>query len=401
MVLLGAAVMAATMLVAAGMAWAQEADTSSFSYTLNQTPDDVWMTNGTVYSIIRYGDYIYVGGKFTKAKSAASGGQTFAATNIARFDATTGVADRSWTPDVTGADMSTTKVAALAGAGGKIWIGGKFDAVDGVARENLAAVSADTGIVDPSFNPCVGSATSSPTVRALLASETKVYVGGDFTRIADKTRARLAAFDLSGNLDPTWQPRTDSQVRSLAFSCDKTTVFAAGKFANASGPDKVFSPRERLARFDATSGALDLWATPLGTVKEGDIADDLAVTCERITVAYAGPNFTRSYHLDNGTDGTMAWEDKSAGDVQTVAMLGPDKVVLGGHFGQVNKVQRTRIALVNLSDGSVDPNWHPDVDGSFFGPWDLLVDDNHLYVGGVFKTVGGLPRTYFARFTFV
>jgi hypothetical protein len=64
------------------------------------------------------------------------------------------------------------------------------------------------------------------------------------------------------------------------------------------------------------------------------------------------------------------------------------------------KVKRVRIALLNLSDGSVDPNWAPNVEGSFFGPWDLLVDENHLYVGGAFTTVGGLPRTHFARFTF-
>ncbi len=76
----------------------QEAEAS---FTLNPTPDDIWMTNGTVYSIIRHGDYVYVGGKFTKVRSAATGGQSFLATNLARFDANTGVADPTWTPDVT------------------------------------------------------------------------------------------------------------------------------------------------------------------------------------------------------------------------------------------------------------------------------------------------------------
>ena len=401
MVLLVAAVMAVATLAATGMASAQVAGT----YNLNPTPDDTWMTNGTVYSIIRSGDHVYVGGKFTKVRSAATGGQSFLATNVARFDADTGVGDPSWTPDVTGADMMTTKVNALAAAGGKIWIGGKFGAVDGVARQNIAAVSADTGVVDPTVDPLVGSATSSPAVRALLASDSRVYVGGDFKSIDGKGRPYLAALNVSdGEVDPTWKPRTDNQVRNLAFdSCDsdnKNTVFAAGKFANAAGPDRVFNPRERVAGFDATSGALDPWAAQTGAVKEGDIANDLAVTCERITVAYLGPNFTRSFRLLDNSTTNMAWEVKSAGDVQAVAMLGPDKVVLGGHFGQVNREQRTRIALVNLSDGSVDPDWKPAVDGSFFGPWDLLVDENHLYLGGAFKTVAELPRLNFARFTF-
>ncbi|MEJ7718764.1 MAG: fibronectin type III domain-containing protein [Thermoleophilaceae bacterium] len=41
----------------------------------------------------------------------------------------------------------------------------------------------------------------------------------------------------------------------------------------------------------------------------------------------------------------------------------------------------------------------PGVDSTYFGPWDLLVDENHLYVGGRFSTVAGLPRYNFARFT--
>jgi Domain of unknown function (DUF5122) beta-propeller len=197
-----------------------------------------------------------------------------------------------------------------------------------------------------------------------------------------------------------WKPKTDLPVRGLAFSCDKATVFASGKIRSAAGSDGVFSPRASIARFDATSGALHPWAIPTGIVKnEDEVAADLAVTCERITTGYLGPNFTRSYRLDDGNTGTLAWEIKSGGDVQTVAMLGADKVVLGGHFGQINGEQRTRIALVNLSDGSLDPSWTPDVDGSFYGPWDLLVDENHLYVGGAFKTVAGLPRTNFSRFT--
>jgi hypothetical protein len=394
MLLVGAAI-AASMLATAGMTSAQEAETP---LTINPTPDDTWMTNGTVYSIIRYGDYIYVGGKFTKARSAATGGQSFAATNIARFDADTGVGDPTWTPDVTGSDMAATKVNALAAAGGKIWIGGKFEAVDGFAQRNLAAVSSDTGVVDQSVDPLVGPETSG--INAIVASSTKVYVGGAFSKIDGKSRAKLAALDFSGNLDLTWKPKTDLPVRSLALSCDEATVFAGGKIRSAAGSDGVYSPRASIARFDATSGELHPWAVPTGIIKNDDeVAADLAVTCERITAGYLGPNFTRSYRLDDGNTGTLAWEIKSAGDVQTVAMLGAEKVVLGGHFGQVGGEQRTRIALVNLSDGSIDPSWTPDVDGSFYGPWDLLVDENHLYVGGAFKTVAGLPRTNFARFT--
>src|SRR5215218_6665511 len=106
--------MAAVMLASAGIAWAEEESAVSISSspTINPTPDDTWMTNGIVYSVIRSGNYIYVGGKFTRVRSAVSGGQSFAATNLARFDATTGVGDPTWTPDVTGEDMTVTTVYA-------------------------------------------------------------------------------------------------------------------------------------------------------------------------------------------------------------------------------------------------------------------------------------------------
>jgi hypothetical protein len=235
----------------------------------------------------------------------------------------------------------------------------------------------------------------------LLASKTNVYLGGAFGRIDGKVRSNLGALDLSGNLDPTWQPKADSPVWSLAFSCDRATVFAGGDFRNAAGPDGVYSARKTIARFDATSGALDPWAIPATSVGNGEAAADLAVTCERITVPFLGPNLARSFRLDNGNTGTMAWEIKCSGDPQTVAMLGADKLVIGGHFSQVAGERRIRIALINLSNGSPDPSWTPAVDGSYDGPWDLLIDENHLYVGGAFQTVAGLTRTYFARFTLV
>jgi len=406
MVMLASAALAVALFATIGTAGAQEEPGSP---VLNQTPDDTWLTNGKIFSVVRSGDYVYVGGKFTKARqSTAKGAKSFAATNLARFDADTGVGDPTWTPDVTGADTSTT-VYALAAAGGNVWVGGKFQAVDGVARRNLAAVSESTGVVDPNIDAPIGSETNNG-VRAMVASGTKVYLGGYFGSIDGKGRRFLGALDLSGNVDPTWRPKTDGLVRSLSFSCDGTDVFAGGKFRNAAGSDGVYAPRETIARFDATTGALDPWAIPAGTVPNDQIASDLAVTCERVTAGYLGQNWARSFRLDNGDTGTMVWEDKTAGNVQAVTMLGADKVIIGGHFSNVTedarvvpdaqRWPRTRIALLNLADGSVDQGWAPEFDGNFFGPWDLLIEGNHLWVGGQFQTVEGLPKTHLARFTF-
>jgi len=386
------------MLAVAGIAWAQ-------SPTLNQTPDDIWMTNsgGKVYAVVRSGEYVYVGGQFTSIRSGPTG-QSVAATNLARFDADTGVGDPSWTPDVTGADPTKTKVYSLAASNGKIWVGGNFGAVDGVARRNLAAVSPDTGVVDPSVDPLVGTETS--IVRAMIASGQKVYIGGAFGTIQDdkglKGRKNIAAIDpTTGNVDLTWKPKVDKIVWSLALSCDGSGVFAGGKFLNAAGSDGVFATRQFIARFDATSGALHPWAVPPSSFQNTEeVASDLAVTCDRITSGFLGANFLRSFRLDDGNTGSVVWQYKTGGEVQTATMLGEDKVIVGGHFSQLKDgVKRERLGMINLSDGSVDSSWAPPVSGKYLGPWDLLVDDNHLYVGGEFTSVAGLPRYNFARFS--
>jgi hypothetical protein len=408
--LLAVIAMAVTAIAATGVAWAQDATT-----TTPPLPDDTWNTNGIVYSVIKDGDYVYVGGKFTRVQHKPTG-KSFPATNVARFyedESGMLVGDRNWTPDVTGADASSTRVYALAAAGGKIWVGGKFDAVDGLPRRNLAAVSAATGEVDPMVDPLVGSETNKG-VQALLASETKIYLGGYFTKIDGKGRQYLGALDLSGNLDPIWKPKTNGMVHSLAYSCDKTAVFAGGKFRSAAGSDGALpgTPRETLARFGASDGSLHPWAIPVGIVPNEEVAADLAVACadsvdKQISAGYLGRNYVRSFQGDTGT---LAWENRAAGDVQAVSMWGNDKLIIGGHFSKVYDVTnpkgitRTRIAQLNLADGSVDTAWNHAIDGTsaqgVMGPWDLLVDENQLYVGGSFTLVDGLQRTQFARFTF-
>ena len=190
-------------------------------------------------------------------------------------------------------------------------------------------------------------------------------------------------------------------------------MFATGLFRSAAGSDGIFSPRENIALFNTASGSLNSWAVPAGTVGADEPGLDLAVSCtpglQRVTVPFSGPNILRSFRLDNGNTGTLAWDLKNGGEAQTAAMLGPQKLIIGGHFSQIENVnggqgiKRERLAQLNLSDGTVDP-WNPRASGnngaSVIGPWDLLVDDNHLYVGGGFYQVGGLVRTDLARFTF-
>src|SRR5690242_6198336 len=74
-----------------------------------------------------------------------------------------------------------------------------------VAFLSLASFSllAQSGAVDPTFNPGTGTDLSIYTV---LSANSNIYVGGDFTRFDDVERINLARLNANGARDDTYNP---------------------------------------------------------------------------------------------------------------------------------------------------------------------------------------------------
>jgi hypothetical protein len=358
----------------------------------SNTPDPTGMiASGQVRAIVKAGNTIYVGGQF---KQLRPGG--IAVNNVAAFDAATGAPIRSFSPDVTG---DAAFVHALTVAGGKLWIGGKFTAVDGRPRTNLAAVDLATGALDPNVDAVVGDA--SKYVKTLVTDGSRVYAGGIFGTVDGVTRQRLAAFQLDGTLVSNWKPRTNAPVNELLV--DGSFIWAGGNFRTASGTGTPMVARETVARFVLATGALDSWQIQAGTIPTGFHAYDLDVgPTGRLFVGYGGTNWAYAFDTNASTNvATVAWFLKGDGNVQTVEVYG-SIVLLGGHFthlsgaGQPNTA-RTRFAAVDFN-GQFN-SWRPAFAGKFFGPWDIFVDGNRVWVGGQFTTVSGVTQIGIARFT--
>src|SRR5829696_4140647 len=159
---------------------------------LRPTPDQTWMTNGNVYAQALSADKktLYIGGKFTQLREnpVGQGGKVFSVNNVAAIDVATGTPIRKWHPSVNNGDAAT-EVRALAVMNRRVYIGGRFNAVNGQPRRNLAAVDVDIGKVS-SFAPTVGGSTSA--VYTVLPSGSRLYIGGKFQKVNGKRRENLA-----------------------------------------------------------------------------------------------------------------------------------------------------------------------------------------------------------------
>jgi len=388
------------------------ASAGAASAAFTNAPDATWMTNGQVYAIAQSGNTIYVGGKFRSIRACpphtACPGGTVAVLNVAALDATTGAAIKTFKPQIQG-DGAT--VLALAVSGNDLYIGGKFTAVDGTPRLNLAAVDLTTGALDPGVNHQIGVDTTDG-IRAMLAADGKVYAAGYFTTVDGLPRRHLVAFDADGSLDPAWKPRTSDLVRALTTTCDGSSIIAGGNFRSAAGSTGTLQPRATLAMFDPATGALDPWTPDNANIPNGVNAFDLAASCDRLFVGYGGSNAIYAFDLTDDFGETI-FGVKTGGNVQTVALRG-DRVLFGGHFTQVSvncpgarneNEQRIRFAIADLdgcvrdASGNDLDGWTPSFEGKFFGPWEIFVTGDQVWVGGQFTMVSGVPQYMLARFT--
>jgi uncharacterized delta-60 repeat protein len=134
---------------------------------------------------------------------------------------------------------------------GKIVIGGRFSAVNGIARNNIARLNPD-GTLDRSFAEPEGV---NGQVNALVVqSNGEIIVGGAVTQAGDRVIENLARYKASGAIDETFGgrmgPGTNGEVFALAVQSDGKIV-VGGNFSAVSG-----QPRHGIARLNV-DGTLD------------------------------------------------------------------------------------------------------------------------------------------------
>jgi len=214
--------------------------------------------NGRIYSIAIQADgKMLIGGNFTTLQpngAASASGRV----GIARLNAN-GTLDTSFSfISVNSVNVSSMAVQS----DGRVLIGGYFTSVNGTARRRIARVNAD-GTLDTGFDPNANGSIACVAVQA----DGKILLGGWFTTLqpngaASATlRRNIARVNSDGTLDTGFDPKANSDVKSLALQADGK-ILLGGQFSTLQ-PYGLTSATTRynLARLNV-DGSLDTTFDP-------------------------------------------------------------------------------------------------------------------------------------------
>lgn len=324
----------------------------------------------TVRAIARSGTSFFLGGDFAWVNGAPRRG-------VAALHRSTLELDRTWDPVLDG----DVRAVATSPDGATVYVGGDFTTADGVGRARAAAFSATTGDLT-SWNPGVNQ-----TVRSLVATETRVFLGGAFVLVGGQSRNRIAAVDTAnGAVIGAWNPGASGNVNFLEASPDGTKVYAGGPFATIAG-----AARKGCAEIDASTGAVTTFnPSEGGTIVSMDLSSDGSHL-------WCSTSSNRTYMYTMNSD-TPIWTLQTGGDVQA-ADDSADQLYIGGHFSNTKGqggARRLHVGSVSRADATTS-SWNPGA-GGIYGVWAIAVVDDKVLIGGDFDSTGGRRQPRFAAF---
>ncbi len=364
----------------------------------NDEKDEYGYIPSSVETLEVNGSTVYIGGYFTHVNEKPRN-------NLAAIGIDGTLLD--WNPNITGYydDIFTPPVKTLAISGSTIYVGGEFNTVGDVERNNLAAVGIDGTLL--SWDPNI-----SDSVNALAISGSTVYAGGKFSTVGGVERKNLVAIGTNGTL-LDWSPSVKdvkvendySSVNALAIS--GSTIYVGGEFSAVDGVE-----RKNLAAID-TNGTLLDWSPSVG-MESGDCEDGYcfvnALAISGSTV-YVGGEFSAVDGIERknlaaiDTNGTLFdWSPsvdvddndenytKSA-SVKTLGIKG-SIIYVGGFFDKVNNIRRKSLAAIG-KDGALK-NWNPNFKSNYSLVNSILIKGSTVYFGGLFNIVGKTKRNNIA-----
>jgi len=196
---------------------------------INVTPNiesDSQVPNAAVYAIARAGNTIYVGGRF-RTVTDADDTQTYVRHNIMAFDATTG-AVKSFAPTIDGTVWTIVRRKQ------SLYVGGDFDSVNGRSRRALVKLDTATGAIQNKFRPRVTS--GDVTQLAFRESQLIAggSLPGKLVSINAENGSRTNYLQIA--IDGTTAPNAGPmKVYRFAINPQRTRLVGVGNFTSVGG----------------------------------------------------------------------------------------------------------------------------------------------------------------------
>jgi hypothetical protein len=313
----------AVLLVVAFAAWTlparARADTAPPTGTPATVSDDSLPTvqiNGVVWSQVVVGNTVYATGSFTSARPAGSrlGTNETPRGNLLAYDLTTGNLITSFNHSLN----AQGRAIIASPDGSKVYVGGEFTKVDGLVHNRIAAFSTATGALLGGFTGSVDA-----TIYAMTATDSVVYAGGALSSAgANKPRSKLAAFDATTGALTSWNPGANASVTALTMSPDKSRVVAGGHFTTLGGQS-----RYGLGAVDTNTGAATTWTSTPVVMNAGPDSAITSLSADNVNVYGTGYVFgdggnTEGRFAINPNNGNLVWINDCHGDTYSAIPIG-------------------------------------------------------------------------------
>jgi hypothetical protein len=341
--------------------------------------------DGVVRELALSGQRLFIGGQSLTVDGEGRDG-------VAALNAATGALVDEWDPPVR---VVGPEVGAIAVRDGAVYIGASM-IVSGELRD-LVAVDASDGDVLP-FDPDLDAGAGG--VRTLLATATRLYVGGFLGEDVTTSQAHLVVFDRATGASVPFAPKLDGTV--LDLDAENGVLYVAGSFMEIGGQSRL-----RLAAFSEATGAMTGWAPSVdpqftdGEVRTLDVRDGTVFFGGRFEEV-TGARRDNLAAVDAATGTATAWDPGATGgaNVTRVQALvaGGTAVMAGGDFGSAGLLPRSSLAALDAHSGEPTA-WAPDTrpTGLSDGLPPRMVEaivpaGDVVYVGGNFGGFGDATR---------
>ena len=331
---------------------------------------------GEVDSIVVEPDRLLVGGTFN-ALGGASG-------PVVALDPTTGGADRTFRPQITGAVYDMDQI------GQSLWIGGTITSVRGVPVSNIAVVDASSGSPVAVHTPRLDGQVNGIRVSADGQS---VFAGGQFETLnALRSRGFAEIDNTTGRLDPSFVPKAPLW-QTLAG--DPQALVAAPLQYQGYDPHSRRHPflgsRLRVQLLSLASGMPLPGRSPLVRNLSG-----VAVTGDQLYIDQRIGNRARF-----PVNVISVWSTRSGrmqrhftvplhGYVSALLFTHRHLFVAGSFKRRRPDGQPANLAILELSPhGALVPQFDPQANGPVYA---LSAHGNDIYFAGLFNRVWGAPR---------